>query len=149
MCLEASKVVGLVLHFRTPRSTLDCICSLFSEGVRSFVLVDNSEVHGVSLAEVSTEFDRLAEAGANVHVLVPDGNLGFAKGVNTGLVRAIRNGAKAVLLINSDAQLEAGALSSLIKSLDGAAVAVPRARQKKGAVTTSLFGNYQRALALV
>jgi len=149
MCLEASKVVGLVLHFRTPRSTLDCICSLFAEGVRSFVLVDNSEDHGVSLAEVSTEFDRLAEAGANVHVLVPDGNLGFAKGVNTGLVRAIRSGAKAVLLINSDAQLEAGALSSLIKSLDGAAVAVPRARQKKGAVTTSLFGNYQRALALV
>lgn len=149
MYLEAGNVVGLVLNFRTPRSTLDCILSLFAEGIRSFVLVDNSADNGVSLAEMEAAFDHLAEAGADVQVLVPGGNLGFAKGVNAGLTRAIQSGADAILLINSDAQLETGALASLTKHLDDAAVAVPRARQRKGAVTTSLFGNYQRALALV
>lgn len=149
MSLEAGKVAGLVLHFRTPESTLSCICSLFAEGVRSFVLVDNSEDGGVSLAEMGIGFDHLAEAGADVQVLISDKNLGFAKGVNTGLIYAIRNGAGAVLLINSDAQLEGGALASMIKSLENASVAVPRARRATGAVTTSLFGNYQRALALV
>jgi len=149
MCLETGKVVGLVLHFRTPQSTLDCIRSLFAEGMRSFVLVDNSEDDGASLEEMSTEFLPLIEAGVHVQVLAPDKNLGFAKGVNTGLKQAIRGGADAVLLINSDATLETGALASMVKNLDDAAVAVPRAREKKGAVAVSLFGSYQRAMALV
>lgn len=147
--LEVVKIVGLVLHFRTPKSTLDCVRSLFDEGVRCVVLVDNSEDAGVSLAEMDAELDRLIDAGLDVQVLAPDRNLGFARGVNSGLMRAVETGADAILLINSDAQLESGALISLAKHLGEAAVVVPRARQRKGAASRSLFGHYQAAFALV
>lgn len=149
MRYEPGEIVGLVLHFRTPINTLACINSQLSEGVREFVLVDNSEDGGESLLAMRDGLDRLMQRGADVQVLRPAANLGFAKGVNMGLACAARDGASTILLMNSDAQLDPGALASLVKCLDGADVVVPLVRARRDAVAISLLGNYQCALGLV
>ncbi|HEY9110791.1 MAG TPA: glycosyltransferase [Rhodanobacteraceae bacterium] len=149
MIIDASKVVGLVLHFRTARSTLTCLHSLFDEGIRVCVLVDNSEDGGASVADMHAELEAWHTAGMNVDVLVCDRNLGFAKGVNVGLARAVQYDAKAVLLINSDAEIERGSLASLIRGLDRARILVPRRRSRRDAPAVGLFGFYQAATAIL
>lgn len=148
MCIDAKEVTGLVLHFRTPASTLACLRSMVSEGIRGVVLVDNSEDGGQSLVSMRVELERLRASGVAIDVLAPSRNLGFAKGMNAGWVRVRDRNARAVLLINSDAYIEQGGLSALLRCVENAAVVAPRTRTQAGAPDTSLFRFYQRASAL-
>lgn len=148
MKIDASGVVALVLHFRTPEATLACLQSMAAESVRSVVLVDNSEDGGASLARMRDGLERLRAVGVVVERITPARNLGFAAGVNAGLAQAMSMGARAVLLINSDAVLEQGSLGYLLTGITKAAVAVPRNRPSAGAKIVSLCGYYHRAAAL-
>lgn len=147
MLIEASEVAGLVLHFRTPESTAICIRSMVDEGVRRVVLIDNSEDAGVSLAEMHVGLEQLRDAGVTIAVVDKARNLGFSHGVNLGLAQPLVQDAAAVLLINSDARLEPGALACLLGGLGGAGVMIPRVRNTPGAPTVSLFGYYGMASA--
>jgi GT2 family glycosyltransferase len=143
---ECDVVVGLVLHFRTPERTLTCLRSLADEGISEVVLVDNSEDDGQSIQAMRHGLARLAEAGLRVDVLQPARNLGFAAGVGLGLEHMSRYQRAPVLLINSDAALEPGALAAMTNGLcDAACVAVP-ARSSPEAPSSSLVF-YQRLLA--
>lgn len=141
-------VVGLVLHFRTEKQTMDCVRSLFDEGVRIVVIVDNSEDEGRSVARMRPALERLSEIGLVFEIVSCGRNLGFARGVNAGLMRVSAYRADAVLLINSDARLEPGSLVSLLRALDRAPLAIPRVRGAVGTVAGSLSGRYHRALGL-
>jgi GT2 family glycosyltransferase len=146
--MNLSTAFGLVLHFRTPERTLTCLQSLADEGIGRVVLVDNSEDVGQSVQAMQPGLARLAEAGLRVDVLQPARNLGFAAGVGLGLEHVSRNQRAPVLLINSDATLERGALAAMINGLRYAAcVAVP-ARSSPEAPPSSSLVFYQRLLAL-
>lgn len=149
MRLERSQVLGLVLHFRTPQRTLDCLQSLVREGIRAVVLVDNSEDGGASLNSMSEELQRLRAAGMGLDIVSPDRNLGFAKGVNTGLARALASGAKAILLINSDARLGPGSLEQLLQEFDHSSIRIPRVREASNAPSMPLLHFYHCATALL
>ncbi len=141
-------VVGLVLHFRTPERTLTCLRSLADEGIRKTVLVDNSEDGGRSVHAMQPGLERLADAGLRVEVLQPGRNLGFAAGVGLGLEHLSRNQRGPVLLINSDATLERGAVAAMIRDLrDAACVALP-ARSSLGASALPATVFYHRLFAL-
>jgi GT2 family glycosyltransferase len=141
-------VIGLVLHFRTPDRTLACLHSLANEGIRQTVLVDNSEDGGQSIQAMQAGLARLADAGLRVDVLQPGRNLGFAAGVGLGLEHVTRNQRAPVLLINSDAMLERGALAAMINSLRDAACVALAARSSPEAPPSSSIVFYQRLLAL-
>lgn len=142
-------VVGLTLHFRTPAQTLSCLRSLHTEGIRHAVVVDNSEDGGKSLATIQAHLEELKASGLRIDVVTSERNLGFAQGVNAGLTRAVATRASSVLLINSDARLERGALAALAQNLSNADVTIPLVRPQLGAPASSLFGFYQRMFALV
>ena len=145
---ECDVVVGLVLHFRTPERTLTCLRSLADDGIGEVVLVDNSEDAGRSIEAMQSGLARLADAGLRVEVLQPARNLGFAAGVGMGLEHVSRNQRASVLLLNSDAMLERGALAAMINSLrDAACIALP-ARSSSGASPSPSIVFYQRLLAL-
>ena len=141
-------IVGLVLHFRTPGRTLMCLQSLADEGIAKVVLVDNSEDAGESIKAMQAGLAGLADAGLRAEVLQPVRNLGFAAGVGMGLEHVSRNLRASVLLINSDATLERGALAAMINGLrDAACVALP-ARSSSEAPPSPSLVFYQRFLAL-
>lgn len=142
-------VVGLTLHFRTPAQTISCLRSLHAEGIRHAVVVDNSEDGGQSLASMQAHLGELKVSGLRVEVVTSERNLGFARGVNTGLTRAAATSPSIVLLINSDARLEHGALAALVQGLSNADITVPLVRPRSGAPASSLYGYYQRMFALV
>jgi GT2 family glycosyltransferase len=146
---SSSDVVALVLHFRTPQATLACLDALRAEGVLRAVIVDNSEDAGRSVAAMATGIARLETTGFVMEWLSPERNLGFAAGVNLGLRHIRSRWHSAVLLINSDARLAAGAMQRLASCLCDAPLAVPTVVEDGPQhMTRPLLGYYQRAFAL-
>lgn len=146
MTTKVQEVTGLILHFRTPKATIECIQSLAQEGIRRVVLVDNSEDGGQSLDAMTTPLTKLHGQGMDIRVVNFGCNLGFAKGVNVGLAQAVLDGASAILLINSDATVVTGSISQLTQGLENADVVLPRVRTEPG-TETSLFGYYHTMAA--
>lgn len=141
-------VVGLILHFRTPERTLECLRSLADEGICKAVLVDNSEDSGRSVDAMQQGLARLAEAGLRVEVVRPVRNLGFAAGVGLGIEHLSQVRPSPVLLINSDATLKRGALGAMIGELRHAScISVPAYSDCKVAPSSSIVF-YHRVLAL-
>lgn len=149
MNAASNDVAALILHFRTPNRTLACLRALAREGIRQVVLVDNSEDRGVSFELMRSGVDGLRESGVNVAVISPAGNLGFARGVNVGLRCALEWIPRAILLINSDAQLEPGGLNALREALETSDVVVPWSRSRPGTPASPLTRIYQSATGLL
>jgi len=123
---------ALVLHYDTPAETTACVASLARSTRRldRVWLLDNGS---------ATAPARTLGLGDVELVELPH-NLGFAGGCNEGLSRAFADGADAVLLLNSDAQLLPDALGWLEQALtDDARVAVvaPVVRRPDGIVESA------------
>ena len=143
-----SDVIGLVLHFRTPERTLACLESLARQGIRKAVLVDNSEDGGRSIHLMQCGLARLVDCGLGTEVLQPERNLGFAAGLALGLEHVSLHHYGPVLLINSDATLETGALAMGMDYLrEASCVSFPARMKSAGACASSLVF-YQRIFAL-
>ena len=142
------RVTGLVLHFRTPQRTLACLKSLLAEHVRDVVVVDNSEDGGRSLASMASGLKLLQADGLRLTMLRPAQNLGFAGGVSAGLEHVLATGPSHVLLINSDAVLERGALANMLTALQSAAIVVPLMRAAAAAQPVRAIVFYQALFAL-
>lgn len=149
MRIETTKVAGLVLHFRTETQTMDCVKSMVDEGIRIIVIVDNSEDEGRSVGRMWAALESLHRMGLALEIVTAGRNLGFAGGVNAGLARVANCQPDAVLLINSDARMTGGCLSSLLRMLDNAPLIFPRVREAIGAKESSLLGFYHRPSGLL
>ena len=111
--MAPEKIAGLVLNYRTSKSTFECMESLIREGVSQVLIIDNSEDAGHSAAEIAELMKRRPPAAA-VWVEPAPKNLGFAAGVNLGLrLLRTRVGECAVMLINSDAVATPGMLAAM------------------------------------
>ncbi|EZP29039.1 glycosyltransferase family 2 protein [Microbacterium oleivorans] len=131
------KVIAVVLNWRDTDATMQCLDSLLREKLlASVVLVDN-ESSGELRSAVS---DR-------VQLVENPENLGFAKGVNSGIHKAMTLGADAVFVINNDATVREGALEKLIKawvSTEEPVLLAPRVVNLDG--TDQSTGGYFRAV---
>lgn len=114
----APDLLIVVVNYRTPAMTCDCLRSLESE-VRALpervrvVVVDNGS--GDGSAEALREA-MAAERWQNwVELLVLEENLGFAGGNNRGIAR--HPNARDVLLLNSDTLMHAGTLRHCLDAL--------------------------------
>lgn len=127
------RTVGLVLHYRTPERTLRCLRSLASAGCREIIVVDNSADDGRSLRSVDGPLSMLREEGCALTLVDAGSNLGFAAGVNLGLRHARTDSPACVVLVNSDAALDANALEQAQLLLEaGADLVVPSEGGSRG-----------------
>lgn len=141
-------IAAVVLNYRTPDKTLACLHSMVAEGLAWLVLVENSEDAGASLAAMQPGLEQLRSRQIRIDVLDKGRNLGFAAGVNLALSHIGANTTD-VLLLNSDARLQAGSLAALGTALDAAAdVAAPMLVNPKGEVHAPV-GYYHRLTGLV
>ena len=110
--MKTARVAIVVLNWNGWQDTLACIASLQATTYADFriVLVDNSSTDG--------SVDHLQRALPSVELLQAGANLGFGGGCNVGIRHALAQGAEFVWLINSDATVDPGALSALVRVAD-------------------------------
>ena len=103
-------IAAVVLTYDPPPGMLeDCLAALLAGGDVQVILVDNGG-----------RTDRLPPGVlADVDLLVPGQNLGFAAGMNLGIGRALERGATAVMILNDDVVVEPGWLAPLAAELAG------------------------------
>src|SRR5688572_6749628 len=76
----------------------------------STIVVDNGSTDG-TVAAIQTRYPE-------VEIIQPGQNLGFGKGNNVGMQKALGYGADFVFLLNQDAYLFKGSLKNLLKKFD-------------------------------
>lgn len=138
--------IGLLLNYRDVNRTIKCVESLLDSAISRVVVWDNSADSGLAAAVIKKKFaldDRVVVDGSDV-------NIGFAAGVNRGLLLCMAIKPQAwVLLINNDATLLYGSL----EKLQGALISKPKAKiafpDINHAGTVRGGGYYQRLSGLM
>lgn len=104
----------IVVNYNGGAMLEECVFSVVREGVAAarIIVIDNGSTDG-SAVSVERRVD-------GVQVVRNGCNAGFARAVNQGIERAMAETAPAefVLLLNNDAQLEAGALQAFAEGFD-------------------------------
>ena len=138
-----ARITAVVLNYRTPLTTRAAIASLVASdrAPDQIVVVDNAG-NADSQAAILDGLD------PRICYLSTGTNLGFSGGMNVGIRRALEDGAGAVLIVNSDAELAADCLTKLERGLgecQDAGIAGPaiRSRHDPDAIT-SLGLRYDR-----
>ena len=121
----STRIAVVVLNWNGWRDTLACIASLETLNAESFsiILVDNGSTDG-SVEHFQRELPGIA-------LLQTGANLGFGGGCNVGIRHALALGAEYIWLVNSDATVDADALTALVQLADS--------NPKLGAVGSVLF----------
>lgn len=103
------RVDVVVLNWNGWQDTLSCLASLARLDYPDFrlLVVDNGSTDGST--------GKISEAMPWVEVLQTGANLGFGGGCNAGMRHALSGDAAYVWLVNSDATVDSGALSALVK----------------------------------
>jgi GT2 family glycosyltransferase len=101
-------VIAITVNWNRMNDTLECIDSLVRSGVDPsyIIMVDNGSTDGSVKA--------VLEATPSVDIMRMGENLGYIRGANRGISRALQRGAQMILLINNDATVDAGALKELL-----------------------------------
>lgn len=102
---------AVTVNWNRGEDTVECLRSLLDCGVEALVVVDNGSTDdSVSLISREVPGARLLEMGEN---------LGYVKGMNAGLVKAMEEGAELLLLINNDAVAGPGMTDLLLQGMRG------------------------------
>jgi GT2 family glycosyltransferase len=106
------RVDVVVLNWNGWQDTLTCLTSLQMQDYANahLLLVDNGSTDG--------SIEHIRAAMPSLELLPTGANLGFGGGCNVGIRHALARGADYVWLINSDATVDAGALSALVCSAE-------------------------------
>lgn len=107
---SAPRVAIVIVSFNTRALLRDCLRSAVAETRAHCIVIDNAS-HDGSADMVEHEYPR-AELLRNAE------NVGFARGTNQGIRRALELGVPYVLLLNPDAYLRPGALAALLEFMD-------------------------------
>lgn len=106
------RVAIVVLNWNGWQDTLACLASLNALDYANYciLLVDNGSTDG--------SVEQFRRVLPSVELLQTGANLGFGGGCNVGIRHALRAGAEYVWLINSDATVDPGALTALVRRAD-------------------------------
>lgn len=107
-----ARVAIVVLNWNGWQDTLACLASLkaLDYANHCILLVDNGSTDG--------SVEQFRRVIPPVELLQTGANLGFGGGCNVGIRHALRAGAEYVWLINSDATVDPGALTALVRIAD-------------------------------
>lgn len=119
-------VAAVVVNFRTPELTIDCVRSLLASDATGLrvVLVDNASGDGSAEA-----FRQAFAAEARVTVIGCDVNAGYTGGNNAGFRAATKMGARFAFVLNSDTIVAPDCVRLLVEEAErvpDAALVVPR-----------------------
>ena len=110
--VNSPKVVVVVLNYRRPQDTIECIASLIKSNYLNIeiVIVDN--------ASGDDSVQQIQLAYKNIHILVSEANLGYAGGMNIGIKYAMQKSPVYILVMNSDTIVDKSYLGILVNALE-------------------------------
>src|SRR5262245_12535053 len=102
----------VILNWNLPGDTIACVRSIQQGALPgvTILIVDNA-----STDDSLSRFQK--ELGDSVAVIANRANLGFAGGVNTGIRRALAEGAQSILLLNNDTLVGPGLVAQLAATM--------------------------------
>lgn len=108
----SGRIFAITVNWNRADDTLECLDSLVKSGVKtsSIIVVDNGSTDG-SVELISREMP-------SIQIMKMDENLGYIKGVNRGISRALENGAQTILLINNDATIDHDAIDIMLEAAE-------------------------------
>ncbi len=106
------KVFVIILNYKRPEDTLECIASVLISDYSNFeiVIVDNAS-EDQSCGMIRRKYPQLT-------LIENKSNLGYAGGNNQGILHALHHGADYVLILNNDAVVKIDTLSKLVEAGD-------------------------------
>ncbi|HQQ25847.1 MAG TPA: glycosyltransferase family 2 protein, partial [Methanomassiliicoccales archaeon] len=108
---QALRPFAVTVNWNRAKDTLECVDSLLQGNPGTeVVVVDNGSTDG-SVSLLKEHFPKL-------NIIRNDENLGYVKGANQGVRRALELGASHILLINNDAIARPGMLDRLMKAIE-------------------------------
>jgi GT2 family glycosyltransferase len=104
-----------VLNWNGREDVLRCLDSLSGSQADGIVVADNGSTDG--------SVEAIRAAHPEVEIVENGANLGFSAGNNAGIRHALARGADWVVLLNNDAELEAGALAAFASAPEAGVLA--------------------------
>lgn len=104
-----SKTTVVILHYYSSKDTIDCLQSLIQEDKHtnySIIVVFNSQDARLS--------QLLKMEYPGVIIILNRDNIGFAGGVNRGIVKAEEIGSENIIILNNDTIISEGLISGLV-----------------------------------
>ena len=126
-------VSAIIISYNTRRMTLDCLAALFAD------LGADADVWVVDNASQDNSADAIRAAFPQVHLIENPDNAGFGAANNLALQRA---SGEFLLLLNSDAFVQPGAVAALVRCLAShpkAGIAAPRLLNRDGSLQRSCY----------
>jgi len=105
---ETSDTLCIILHFGTPKDTVECLESLRSEIPLTIAVVDNDPQQSFDLTDTYPHA---------IHTFRTGGLMGFAEANNFGVGRARNQAHRYVLFLNNDTVVKQGAIEELRATL--------------------------------
>jgi GT2 family glycosyltransferase len=118
-------IAAIVVNYRTPRLTIECVESLMRSTVQPTILIIDNHSGDDSAAVLRERFARSPEVAIHARSV----NDGYAGGNNFGLELAREQGARLAFVLNSDTVLAPDCLALLVAECDGSprvALSCPR-----------------------
>jgi GT2 family glycosyltransferase len=111
--MDHPEIFVVILNWNLKDDTIACVNSVLagSYSCQRVVVVDNGSWDG-STSALTNYF------GEAIDLIVNEENLGFAKGINVGIRRALAQGAKWVLLLNNDTVIAPDMVEQLMNVAD-------------------------------
>ncbi|MEM2944143.1 MAG: glycosyltransferase family 2 protein [Methanomassiliicoccales archaeon] len=102
-------VAAITVNWRRPKETVRCIHSLKNGGIENLriIVVDNGSG--------ADDVNYIRNQTPDVEILVMNSNVGYAKGINAGIVEASKGNPDYILVMNNDAYGAPGFLSRMIE----------------------------------
>lgn len=137
---QASKVAAVVVSYNGAHLVSSCLESLQQSSIAiNLVVVDNASTD--STCKVIAKF-------ANVQLIENKENVGFGRGCNAGISRALKNGAEYILLLNQDAEVQRDTVELLLTHMQQnlkVGIACPLQFTANGDAVDSIFLRYYLA----
>lgn len=108
------KIATIILNFNGLKDTLDCLKSLVKINQNNF----DHQVFLVDFSKDKSEADKIAIKFPSIQIIRKKDNLGFAKGNNIGIRKALKWGANYILLLNNDTLVSLDFSSKLFNYLE-------------------------------
>lgn len=107
----------IILHFKSNKDTLACLASVSKLVTKGFntrvILIDND---GLSKTKGNLNYESCKKLIPNLIIIRSPKNLGFAKGVNTGIRKALKDKkTEYVLILNNDTIIPAELLTVMLR----------------------------------
>ncbi|QQG49797.1 MAG: glycosyltransferase family 2 protein [Candidatus Berkelbacteria bacterium] len=115
--------VVIIVSYNQPQYLLDCLDSLYRQNTTNFtaLVIDNNSRETGFLDEAARRFPRAV-------IVRERSNWGFAKANNIGMSWAIKHGAKNIVLLNHDTEVDASFLEEGLKVLNRAEVGLVQSK---------------------